>query len=391
MKICGIFAVSIVAIAVAAPAFADIASKAYVDDVVATKESTANKVGTVPSDWNKYTYGGSEEQAGQALYPSVYATQQMISGTMGNKVNTTEGTQQNTLMVRNNLGRATKGTSSDISVTTTNGVTNVTVTHATAADSATSATSATNDASGNAITTTYQTKSDSTAVDGNYIQAGTGVGANLGLLDSAVDAISDKIGTVTTGKTVVEMISDASYDDTALAGRVTANETAITTLNGSATTAGSVAKKISDAITSGTANGTIAVNGTDVAVTGLGSAAYTASTDYDATGTAAGLIGALNGAVGTGNVATGNVVTSVTQADGLVTVTRGNAVNAVASVASSGDGNVITGISLNEDGKTIDFQKGINAIPKPSGNCTDCVLHYVGGATNEFSWEEIGR
>lgn len=40
-------------------------------------------------------------------------------------------------------------------------------------------------------------------------------------------------------------------------------------------------------IASGTANGTISVKGTDVAVTGLGSAAYTASTAYDAAGSAA--------------------------------------------------------------------------------------------------------
>lgn len=40
-------------------------------------------------------------------------------------------------------------------------------------------------------------------------------------------------------------------------------------------------------VTSGSANGTIAVKGTDVAVTGLGSAAYTASSDYDAAGSAA--------------------------------------------------------------------------------------------------------
>lgn len=41
-------------------------------------------------------------------------------------------------------------------------------------------------------------------------------------------------------------------------------------------------------ITSGSANGTIAVKGTDVAVTGLGTAAYAAATDFDAAGAAAG-------------------------------------------------------------------------------------------------------
>lgn len=49
-------------------------------------------------------------------------------------------------------------------------------------------------------------------------------------------------------------------------------------------------------IKAGTANGTIAVDGTDIAVTGLKSAAYTDSTAYDAAGTAAGIKTALEGA-----------------------------------------------------------------------------------------------
>lgn len=44
-------------------------------------------------------------------------------------------------------------------------------------------------------------------------------------------------------------------------------------------------------ITTGSANGTISVDGTDVAVKGLGSAAYTASTAYDASGAASAVLG----------------------------------------------------------------------------------------------------
>lgn len=51
-------------------------------------------------------------------------------------------------------------------------------------------------------------------------------------------------------------------------------------------------------VESGTTNGTIAVNGTDVAVTGLQSAAYTDSTAYDAAGTADTIKTALEGADG---------------------------------------------------------------------------------------------
>lgn len=65
----------------------------------------------------------------------------------------------------------------------------------------------------------------------------------------AIDAVEASIGTVTEGKTVVEMISEAqtaaTYDDTALAARVTANEEDIATLNGEGE--GSVKKAIDDA------------------------------------------------------------------------------------------------------------------------------------------------
>lgn len=66
----------------------------------------------------------------------------------------------------------------------------------------------------------------------------------------AIDAVEATIGTVVEGKTVVEMIADAkteaTYDDTAIAGRVTANEGAIATLNGEGV--GSVKKAVDDAL-----------------------------------------------------------------------------------------------------------------------------------------------
>lgn len=65
-----------------------------------------------------------------------------------------------------------------------------------------------------------------------------------------VDALETKVGTVASGKTVVQMIADAqaaaTYDDTALKGRVTATETAINTLNGNGD--GSVKKQVADAV-----------------------------------------------------------------------------------------------------------------------------------------------
>lgn len=67
-----------------------------------------------------------------------------------------------------------------------------------------------------------------------------------------VNALETKVGTVPENKTVVQMIADAqsaaTYDDTALKGRVSANETAIATLNG--TGDGSVSKQVADAVAS---------------------------------------------------------------------------------------------------------------------------------------------
>lgn len=68
---------------------------------------------------------------------------------------------------------------------------------------------------------------------------------------SAVDTLSGKVGTVPSDKTVVQMIaevqSNATYDDAEVRGLIKDNADAIEVLNGSATTAGSVAKAVADA------------------------------------------------------------------------------------------------------------------------------------------------
>lgn len=65
-------------------------------------------------------------------------------------------------------------------------------------------------------------------------------------------ALEAKIGTVTEGKTVVEMIAAAqaaaTYDDKAVKASIKSNTDAIATLNGNSTVAGSVDKKVADAI-----------------------------------------------------------------------------------------------------------------------------------------------
>ena len=69
---------------------------------------------------------------------------------------------------------------------------------------------------------------------------------------AAVNALSDKVGTVTEGKTVVEMIAEAqsaaTYDDTAIKADIKANTDAITVLNGESSVTGSVKNTVATEI-----------------------------------------------------------------------------------------------------------------------------------------------
>ena len=77
-------------------------------------------------------------------------------------------------------------------------------------------------------------------------------------------------------------------------------------------------KKVNITIAEGAANGKIAVNGVDVAVHGLGSAAYTNSDAYDASGTATAEIAKISGTTeSTGS--TNGIKVTTTQAEGKVT------------------------------------------------------------------------
>lgn len=72
-------------------------------------------------------------------------------------------------------------------------------------------------------------------------------------------------------------------------------------------------------VTEGSANGTIAVNGTDVNVHGLGTAAYTDAADYEAAGAAAAAVAALD----VEDAAVDNqYVSAVSQTDGKIVVSR---------------------------------------------------------------------
>ena len=69
---------------------------------------------------------------------------------------------------------------------------------------------------------------------------------------ASINTLNDKVGTVPTGKTIVQMIADAqaaaTYDDSTVKAGIKANADAITKLNGVDTVEGSVAKTVKDAV-----------------------------------------------------------------------------------------------------------------------------------------------
>ena len=186
-------------------------------------------------------------------------------------------------------------------------------------------------------------------------------------------------------------------------------------------------------LTEGTANGTVAFNGTDVAVHGLGSAAYTNSTAYDAAGAAAGVQTALTGtaedtasdltlnglkkyvdqevagAVGDAtseaqdlinaldmsavSAGTGQVIGTVSQTDGVVSATLKTL---TASDIPTIEQAQVNGLTAALAGKqdTIVFNTAYNASTNKAATMTDVqnavsglsgAMHYVGESTTDPS------
>ncbi len=186
-------------------------------------------------------------------------------------------------------------------------------------------------------------------------------------------------------------------------------------------------------LTEGTANGTVAFNGTDVAVHGLGSAAYTQSSAYDAAGAAAGVQTALTGtaedtasdltlnglkkyvnqevtsAVGDAaseaqelinaldmsavSAGTGQVIGTVSQTDGVVSATLKTL---TASDIPTIEQTQVNGLTAALAGKqdTLVFNTAYNAQTNKAATMTDITnavaglsgaMHYVGESTTDPS------
>ena len=93
-------------------------------------------------------------------------------------------------------------------------------------------------------------------------------------------------------------------------------------------------------VTEGSANGTIAVNGTDVNVHGLGSAAYTEASAYEVAGAAAAAVAALDKA---DSAQAGQYVSAVSQENGVITVTRAQLPTAPEITEGSTNGTIAVG------------------------------------------------
>lgn len=136
--------------------------------------------------------------------------------------------------------------------------------------------------------------------NGGLELTGNGDAATVGVKVDGTHVVKDASGNVTLSQTDIDNLTAAStaLQSSDLAGYATETYvgTAISNAASNYATAaqGALADSAIQSVAEGATNGTIAVDGTDVAVHGLGSAAFTASTDYDAAGTAAGLTGDLN-------------------------------------------------------------------------------------------------
>lgn len=93
-------------------------------------------------------------------------------------------------------------------------------------------------------------------------------------------------------------------------------------------------------VTEGSANGTIAVNGADVNVHGLGSAAYTEASAYEAAGAAAAAVAALDKA---DSAQEGQYVSAVSQENGIITVQRAALPTAPEITTGSTNGTIAVG------------------------------------------------
>ena len=149
------------------------------------------------------------------------------------------------------------------------------------------------------------------------------------IVDGSVDTAALGASAVTTAKIADSNVTTAKIaDENVTKGKLASGVQSSLDLADSAV----------QSVTEGATNGTVSVDGTDVAVHGLGSAAYTASTAYDAAGTAAAAVAALdsNTSTATDTTDSGRVVlTEVGIVDGMITTKKSHTFGTAADCADT--------------------------------------------------------
>ena len=428
MKRENVFLVSLIAMLAVTNVRADIASSAYVDAKVGPVEQALSGKQDV-SNMVKATSGTglTNNTTSTSKYPSMATASAMITAALSSTV-TDVSTLQNT-GVKHTASTAVGSETVPVYVASDGTATPITSYSGNAA----TATKATQDASGNVITTTYATKTELGTTNSNVAANTSAISVinneSTGILKTAKDYTDSQISGITTGEnsinsrlsaaegTISQHTDDIStlnsnkqaklseaqlnaansgitstkvgnYDTHIADGDIhvtaaqktawTAKQDAISDLSTirSGAAAGATALQAADIVT-GTANGTISVDGSDVSVKGLGTAAYTASTAYDASGAASAAETAAKDYTDT------EVAKKQNKSTGVSVGGANGAWNTLAN------GNGIT-ITTNNGTTTIATSGNYIAVPAATGTSGKSVLTYDADTTTYY-WEDIGR
>ncbi|MFQ6702653.1 MAG: hypothetical protein ACLRFO_00415 [Alphaproteobacteria bacterium] len=203
-------------------------------------------------------------------------------------------------------------------------------------------------------------------VTGLTITDGKVTALNEMTLDTGINEANKTSANAPTTSAVYTFVGEQidAFSENTFAGvesRVEEAEEAIQAIEGSAyATSGVNAEVVAEAqsavqaseVVTGSADGTISVQGTDVAVKGLGSAAYKNVDAFDAAGAATNAVAALDSSV---NAEAGKVITGLTVVDGKITASEKMALTALANFPVECNGSD-THCALAIDGGTLKWE-----------------------------------
>jgi hypothetical protein len=205
--------------------------------------------------------------------------------------------------------------------------------------------------------------------------------------------VKDLVDVYTAAKSATQVqlaISDSNeVSATIVAGSITSTELS-SEVNASLAKADSAVQTVA----TGSAAGTIAVDGTDVSVYGLGTAAYAATGDFDKAGAAADVLGTDNDAdtVSTvkGNRAAISALQEAIGANGSVATQISNAVDALDSEVSTVEGNAVSITVKQVDGKLTEVTASVaDGTYDKSGAADTAEANAKSYTDTALSWSEF--